>query len=148
MCEVQRRQGAVNWANKSMYLFTILCSNVYLVADAFIFSFFSSSSSFFFFFFFFFFFGSTALVGLSPFFSSLIYTQSRRTAWTSDQPVARSLPTHTTTQTQTHTDILALSGIRTHDPSVQASEESVCLMPCGHCDRPIADTMKSKNYCN
>jgi hypothetical protein len=31
-----------------------------------------------------------------------------------------------------HTDIHDLSGIRTHDPSVRASEESSCLRPRGH----------------
>jgi hypothetical protein len=34
-------------------------------------------------------------------------------------------------------DIHALSGIRTHDPSVRASEDISCLRPCGHCDRRI-----------
>jgi hypothetical protein len=33
------------------------------------------------------------------------------------------------------TDIHALSGIRTHGPSVRASEGSSCLRPSGHCDR-------------
>jgi hypothetical protein len=33
-----------------------------------------------------------------------------------------------------NTDIHALSGIRTHDSSVQASEDSSCLRPRGHCD--------------
>jgi hypothetical protein len=32
-------------------------------------------------------------------------------------------------------NIHALSGIRTHDPSVRASEDSSCLRPCGYCDR-------------
>jgi hypothetical protein len=32
-------------------------------------------------------------------------------------------------------DIHALSGNRTHDPSVSASEDSSCLRPRGHCDR-------------
>jgi hypothetical protein len=36
-----------------------------------------------------------------------------------------------------HTDIHALSGIRTHDPSVQAREDSSCLGPRGHCDWQI-----------
>jgi hypothetical protein len=31
--------------------------------------------------------------------------------------------------------IHALSGIRTHDPSVRASEDSSCLRPRGYCDR-------------
>jgi hypothetical protein len=35
-----------------------------------------------------------------------------------------------------HTDIHALSGIRTHDPRVRASKDSSCLRPRGHCDRP------------
>jgi hypothetical protein len=34
-----------------------------------------------------------------------------------------------------HTDIHALSGIRTHDPSVRAGEDSSCLSPRDHCDR-------------
>jgi hypothetical protein len=34
-----------------------------------------------------------------------------------------------------HTDIRALNGIRTHDPSIQASEDSSCRGPRGHCDR-------------
>jgi hypothetical protein len=38
-----------------------------------------------------------------------------------DQPVARSLPI------QTQTNIYALSGIRTRDLSVRASEDSSCL---------------------
>jgi hypothetical protein len=34
-----------------------------------------------------------------------------------------------------HTDIHALSGIRTHDPSVRASKDSSCLRLYGHYDR-------------
>jgi hypothetical protein len=62
-----------------------------------------------------------------------------RTSWTSDQPVARPLPKHRTTQTQKkriHTpNIHALIGIRTHDPSVRASESSSCVRPRGYCER-------------
>jgi hypothetical protein len=62
-----------------------------------------------------------------------------RTPWMSDQLVARPLPIHRTTQTQNkriHTpNIHALSGIRTHDPSVRASEDSSCLTPRSYCDR-------------
>jgi hypothetical protein len=36
-----------------------------------------------------------------------------------------------------HTDIHALSGIRTHDPSVRASEDSSYLRPGDSCDRAI-----------
>jgi hypothetical protein len=32
-------------------------------------------------------------------------------------------------------NIRALSGIRTHDPSVRASEDSSCFSPRGYCDR-------------
>jgi hypothetical protein len=34
-----------------------------------------------------------------------------------------------------NTDTHSLSGIRTHDPSVQANEDCPCLRPRGHCDR-------------
>jgi hypothetical protein len=72
-------------------------------------------------------------------FSSLIIFHSGRTAWASDQLVARPLPKHRTTQTQNKRiptpNIHALSGIRTHDPSVRASEDSSCLRPRVHCDR-------------
>jgi hypothetical protein len=51
-----------------------------------------------------------------------------RTPWTGDQPVARPLPTQTEKkQTYIHT----FSGIRTHDPSVRATEDSSCLRPRG-----------------
>jgi hypothetical protein len=39
------------------------------------------------------------------------------------------------TQNNEHTVIHALSAIRTHDPSVRASEDSSCLTPRGHCGR-------------
>jgi hypothetical protein len=34
-----------------------------------------------------------------------------------------------------NTDIHTSSEIRTHDPSVRATEDHSCLRPCGHCDR-------------
>jgi hypothetical protein len=72
------------------------------------------------------------LVGSWPFFKFLILYTFGRTPWTSDQPVARPLPTH---RINAHkTDIRASSGIRTHDPSVRAGEDSYCLRPRGHCD--------------
>jgi hypothetical protein len=40
--------------------------------------------------------------------------------------------------THTHTDINASSGIRTHDLSFQASEDSSFLRPCGNCDRLLS----------
>jgi hypothetical protein len=57
-------------------------------------------------------------------FRNLFYTVGR-TPWTSDQPIARSLPAHRTTQTQIKAH--ALSGIQTHDPSVRANEDSSYL---------------------
>jgi hypothetical protein len=70
--------------------------------------------------------GSAALMDLDRFFSFLIYYTVGRTPWAVDQPVTRPLPTHR---------INAHSRIRTHDPSVRASEDSSCLRPRGHCDR-------------
>jgi hypothetical protein len=35
-----------------------------------------------------------------------------------------------------HTDIHALNGIQTHDPSDRESDDSSCLRPRSHCDRP------------
>jgi hypothetical protein len=69
-------------------------------------------------------------VGPWPFlqFRDLLYTDGK-TPWTGDQPVARPLPTHRTTQTQNKR---TQSWIRTHDPSVRASEDSSCLRPRGH----------------
>jgi hypothetical protein len=76
----------------------------------------------------------------SSFSFKIIFTDGR-TPWTSDQLVARPLPKHTTAQTQNkhiHTpNIHALSGIRTQDPSVRASEDSSCLRPLGYCDRQL-----------
>jgi hypothetical protein len=64
-----------------------------------------------------------------------------RTPWTGDQPVARPLPKHRTTQTQNkhiHTlNIHALCGIRTHDPGFRASEDSTCLRSLGYRDLRI-----------
>jgi hypothetical protein len=48
-------------------------------------------------------------------FPNLFYADGK-TPWTNDQPVARPLPTQTQNK---HTDIHALSGIRTHDTSVR-----------------------------
>jgi hypothetical protein len=36
-----------------------------------------------------------------------------------------------------HTDIHALSGIRTNEPTIRANECSSCLRPCCHYDRPL-----------
>jgi hypothetical protein len=50
----------------------------------------------------------------------------------------RKVATYTQNNTNrqyTHTDIHILSGIRTHDPSVQANEDSTYLRQRGRCDR-------------
>jgi hypothetical protein len=56
-------------------------------------------------------------------FRHFFYTDGR-TTWTSDQPVARPLPKHRTTQHRinAHTDIHALSGIRTQDPTFERTK--------------------------
>jgi hypothetical protein len=71
-------------------------------------------------------------------FRNYFYTDGR-TPWTSDQPVTRTLTTHRITQHRinAHTDIHALSVIRTHDPSVRAGEDGSCLRPGGHCERHL-----------
>jgi hypothetical protein len=77
-------------------------------------------------------------------FCNLFYTVGR-TPWTGDQPVARPLPTYRTTQTQNkgiHTNIHALSGFWTHDPSVRASEDSSCLRPRGQSIPPHPISLK------
>jgi hypothetical protein len=86
--------------------------------------------------------------GFLIFFGS--YTNGR-TPWTSDRPAARPLPKHRTTQTpneraraRTHThthtpNIHAVSGIRTHDHGLRASEGSSCPTPLGYRDRPLQD---------
>jgi hypothetical protein len=61
----------------------------------------------------------------------ILYTVGR-TLCTSDQPVARPLPTH-----RINADIYASSGSRTHDPSLRTGEDGSCLTvrPAGHCHR-------------
>jgi hypothetical protein len=68
----------------------------------------------------------------------IIYTVCK-TLLTGDQPVARPLTTLRTTQIQNkRTHIHALNGIRTHDPSFRAIEDSSWRRPRGHCDRHYA----------
>jgi hypothetical protein len=81
--------------------------------------------------FYFFFLGTTAPVGLglAPWTSPLHFGFSRsytfgRIPWVGDQLVARPLPVHKHRKTHTQINIHALSGIRTHDPGFQASEDS------------------------
>jgi hypothetical protein len=75
------------------------------------------------------------------------YFTDSRAPWTGDQPVASPVPKHRTTHKQNkriHTpNIHALSGIRTHDPSVRASEDSSCLRPLGYCDRLASERAKT-----
>jgi hypothetical protein len=80
----------------------------------------------------------SSLLGLGHFFSFLILYTVGRTPWTGDQPIARPPLTHRKHKHRVNahnTDIHALSGIRTHNPSVQASKVSSCLRLHGHCDR-------------
>jgi hypothetical protein len=77
-------------------------------------------------------------LNLGCFFSLLIFYTVDRTPWTWDQSDVIPLPAHrTTTNTEeTHTDIHASSGIRTHDPNIWAGEDNSCPRPGSHCDRP------------
>jgi hypothetical protein len=71
--------------------------------------------------------GFLAHSGSRPLINSVIIYSQTEGLLMSDQPVARPLPKHRTTQTQNkriHTpNIHALSGIWTHDPSVRANED-------------------------
>jgi hypothetical protein len=59
---------------------------------------------------------------LAAFFSFLILYTVGRTPWKGDQPIARSLPTHRTTQTEyTHTDIHVLVGFK---PTIPGFEQA------------------------
>jgi hypothetical protein len=90
----------------------------------------------------FFFNGSTAPLGPGLFFNFMITFTDGRTPRTSDHLIARPLPKHRKTQTQNkhiHTpNIHALCGIQTHDPSLEAREDSSCLRPLGYSDRHYA----------
>jgi hypothetical protein len=69
-------------------------------------------------------------------FRNLFYSDGT-TPWTSDRPISTPLPKHRITQTQnklTHRHPYLEWGSN-EDPSAQASEESSCLRPRGHCDR-------------
>jgi hypothetical protein len=80
----------------------------------------------------------TALQTFDSFFSFLIFYTIGRTPWTGDQPAARLLHAYMTAQTEwTHTDIHSSSGIRTHDPSAWAGENSSCLRPHDNCDQTL-----------
>jgi hypothetical protein len=62
-----------------------------------------------------------------------------RTPWTSDQLLPRLLPKHRRGRPHNKhiytPNFHALSGIRTRDPSVRASEDSSCFRPLGYRDR-------------
>jgi hypothetical protein len=74
-------------------------------------------------------------VGLGRLFTSLIYTQSAGILGRVISP-SQGLYLHTGQHKhRINAYIHALIGIRTHDPSVPASEDSSCVTPRGHCDR-------------
>jgi hypothetical protein len=77
------------------------------------------------------------LLGLGLFSPSRFYTQSVELLGRGIS-LSQGLYLHTEQhkhRTNAHTDIHALSGIRTHNPSFRVSEDSSCLRPYGHCDR-------------
>jgi hypothetical protein len=74
-----------------------------------------------------------------------IYWTVGRTPWTGDQPDARPVPIQRITQhRKTPTRIPASSGIRTHDPSVRAAEDSAWLGPLGQWNRTCETLTASK----
>jgi hypothetical protein len=95
-------------------------------------------------------FTDTAVITLNPAVSvSPSFYTVGRIPWPGNQPDARPLPAHRTAKTQnkrTQTSN-ASSGIRTHDPSVRASEDSSCLGPRGHCDRRINGLVDITHSC-
>jgi hypothetical protein len=79
--------------------------------------------------------GSLTLVYLGRFFRFLIYTQSVGLLGGGISP---SQGRYLHTEQQKHnkrTQTYMPRAIRTHDPSVRASEDGSCLRPRGHCDR-------------
>jgi hypothetical protein len=83
--------------------------------------------------------GSTARgLALAAFSFSWSYTQSVGSLDGGSAHRKTATYTRNNTNTElTHTDIHALSWIRTHDPSVRARKDSSCLKPCGQCDGRI-----------
>jgi hypothetical protein len=86
------------------------------------------------------------LLGPGLFFSFVVtFTQTVGLLGRAINP-SQGLYLHRTAQSHnkhTHTDIHALSGIRTHDPSVREGEDSSCSRQRGHCDR-LLSLYKSK----
>jgi hypothetical protein len=80
-------------------------------------------------------------LGLGRFFSFLILYRVGMTPWTGDQPVLQGLYLHTE-----QTDIQALSGIRTYDLSVRASEDGSWIRPRSHCDRHKVSNTPTKYF--
>jgi hypothetical protein len=82
--------------------------------------------------------GSTAHCrALTTFSSLLIPNMVGRSLWTGDQPVARPLPTHTTTRTQnkrTHTS-MSIVGFEPMISVFELAKTIHDLRPFGHCDR-------------
>jgi hypothetical protein len=80
---------------------------------------------------------------------SLLLLHRRYDSLDGDQPVGRPLPAHRRTQTQNkrvHRHVL--SGIRTHNPSVRTSEDTLCLSCVFIVKGPIFESTKVKCYNN
>jgi hypothetical protein len=87
------------------------------------------------------------LLGPGPFFSSVIFfTQTVRPLGRVTSPSqGRYSSEQHKHRINAHTDIHALKGIRTHDPSLRASEDGSCFWQCGYCDQLIS-TLFTQNY--
>jgi hypothetical protein len=73
--------------------------------------------------------------GPGPLFQFLNLYTVGRTAWTGEQPVARPLSAHRTTQTQNKRTQTSMPSVG-FEPTIPAFEDSSCLRPRAHCDRP------------
>jgi hypothetical protein len=76
-------------------------------------------------------------------FRNLFYTVFR-IPWTSDQPVARPLPTHRTTQTQNKRTQASMLWVGL-EPTTRAGEGSSCLRPRGHYNSTVVSNSYMKN---
>jgi hypothetical protein len=103
------------------------------------------SDPFFFFFFFFFFYSCCSHLehrASVKRFVSLQFLNLRQSVGLLGRGISPSQSRYLTQTEYTKTDIHALSGIQTYDPSVRASEDISCLRPRGHCDRPSVNYPK------
>jgi hypothetical protein len=65
-----------------------------------------------------------------------------RTLWMGDQPVARPLPIHRTTQTENKPTQISMPRVG-FETNIRAGEDNLCLTPRGHCDKQSRELVSS-----